>query len=256
MPDTTARYTVTANFPGCPPIRHDFEIDVQPNPIVNIGRDRDKCQWDTLQFRGQVSPGWYQFYSYEWEPASTVDAPTTSSVVFSGQQDTTLVLTVKTPAGCVGRDSARVTVRQGNFGTLNQADTAICPNDSLQLIAGGGVKYNWTPDLYLSDPMSATPVARVVTDINYTLLITDQYGCFDTLSLAVIVHPEAVLELGPDRTIYPGESVQFNPGTNCLYFSWAPPLGLNADSEYPLLCNRRHRVGLRCCRFSRCAGET
>ncbi len=229
-PDTTARYFVTASFPGCPNIVKDFLIDVQPNPVVSIGPDRDKCQFDTLQLNGMVSPTWYPFYSYQWEPAGVLTNPTTPSVVFYGQQDTTVVLTVTTPAGCVGRDSANIIVRQGNFATLTPIDTAVCPNDTVQFIATGGAIYNWTPGLYLSDSTSGTPVAHAVTDVAYTLLVTDQYGCFDTLTTGIIVHPEAVLELGEARTIYPGESFVANPSTNALYFSWAPPLGLSYDS--------------------------
>lgn len=230
LPDTTGRYFVTASFPGCPNIVKDFLIDVQPNPIVSIGPDRDKCQFDTLQLNGTVAPGWYSLYSYQWEPAGVLTTPTTPSVVFFGQQDTTIVLTVTTPAGCVGRDSVDITVRQGNFASLTPIDTAVCPNDTVQFIAAGGTSYNWTPGIYLSDSASATPVARAVTDVAYTLLVTDQYGCFDTLTTGIIVHPEAVLELGGERTIYPGESIVANPATNALYFSWAPPLGLSYDT--------------------------
>ena len=230
LADTTERYYVTASFPGCPNITKNFLIDVQPNPIVNIGVDRDKCQWDTLQLQAQVSPGWYPFYAYDWQPSAVLENPTTPAVIFFGQQDEDVVLTVRTPAGCIGRDTARITVRQGNFATLSPIDTAICPNDTVQFIATGGVDYNWTPGIYLSDSASATPVARAITDMDYTLLVTDQYGCFDTLYTGIIVHPEAVLELGEPRTIYPGEGITANPATNCLYFSWQPPLGLSSDS--------------------------
>jgi gliding motility-associated-like protein len=39
----------------------------------------------------------------------------------------------------------------------------------------------------------------------------------------------------PDTvTIYPGESYQMDPGGNCLYYTWFPPLGLsNADVSNP-----------------------
>jgi len=249
-PDTTRTYTVKASFPGCSDITKSLVIDVQPNPVVNIGPDRDKCQWDTLQFHGIVSPSWYTQYAYSWSPAADVDSATAQSVVFFGQQDATLVLTVTTPAGCTGQDQAQVTVRQGNFAELTPVDTAICPNDSIQFVVSGtGTIFNWTPGIYLSDSTSANPVQRGITDAEYVVLVTDQYGCYDTLQARVIVHPAAVLELGEDVTLFPGESHLMNPAGNCYYFAWTPPLGLsNANIANPTAMppvNTRYYVAAR-----------
>lgn len=228
-PDTSQLYTVTASYPGCPDIVKRLYIDVQPNPQVYVGPDRDKCQWDTLQFHPIVMPEGYPFYSYQWTPSGGINDPGIKDIIFSGQTNVLpLTFTVNTPAGCNGSDEVNVVVRQGNFGTLIPTDVSICPRDSIYFLADGGVQYDWTPGRYLSDSTSATPIGYPVTDIDYRLLITDQYGCLDTFDVMVQVQPDAVLNLGEDVTIFPGEQIRMDPSGNCLYYSWFPPHGLSA----------------------------
>jgi len=229
-PDSTHTYSVTASFVGCPNITKSLTIDVQPNPIVYVGPDRTICQWDTLQLNPSVTPGWYTHYSYNWTPGTHIDDPTHENVIFSGEQDTTLTLTVTTPVGCKGSDDMNVVVHPGNFAVMTPADTAICPLDTVAIHATGGVTYSWTPSLGLSDPASADPVAYPTADMSYTGIVTDQYGCKDTVNLNIVVHPTAVVEMEDSVAIYPGESYQMNPRGNCTYFEWFPPLGLTATN--------------------------
>lgn len=227
-PDTSHLFTLTATFPGCPNIVHSFFIDVQPNAQVFVGPDREKCQWDTIQIQPIVGPT-YPFYTYNWTPAGGIDDPHAKDIVFSGQADVKpLTLTVSTPAGCLGTDDLDVTVHAGNFGDVVPADTGICPRDTVHFVASGGVFYDWSPGYFLSDSSGATTAAYPVATTDFSVLITDQFGCYDTIPRTVVVHPDAVLQIGDDVTIYPGESVQMDPQGNGLYFQWFPPLGLSA----------------------------
>ncbi|WP_165836319.1 choice-of-anchor L domain-containing protein [Taibaiella soli] len=229
-PDSTHTYSVTASYPSCPNITKSITIDVQPNPIVYVGPDRTICQWDTLQLNPSVTPGWYTHYIYNWTPGTHIDEPTQKDIIFSGEQDTTLTLTVTTPAGCKGSDDMNIVVHPGNFAAMTPADTAICPRDTVAMHATGGVAYSWTPALGLNDAASADPVAYPTADIDYTGIVTDQYGCKDTVNLNIVVHPNGVVEMEDSVAIYPGESYQMNPRGNCTYFEWFPPLGLTATN--------------------------
>ena len=228
--DTTRTYTVTASYPTCPNIVKTMEVEVQPVPIVRLGRDTSKCQWDDLFIFADVEPRWYNQYTYTWEHNSGLSSHSVPNVIFRGQEDTMLILSVNTPKGCIGRDTVNITVRQGNFGSVMPIDTAICPNNTVQFIANGGVAYNWTPATYLDDATSSAPVADPITGMDYTIYMTDQYGCFDTIYASLEVHPEAVLELGDSIVLFPGESHRMNPHTNGLYFTWFPPLGLSSTT--------------------------
>ncbi|HEY0109146.1 MAG TPA: gliding motility-associated C-terminal domain-containing protein, partial [Fibrella sp.] len=114
-------------------------------------------------------------------------------------------------------------------------DTALCPRDTahLRVTSANNVPIAsviWTPDLYLSNDTSFTPLAYPVVTTRYFVTGRDTNFCLDTGSVLVTIKPEAVILLPDSTRIYPGESYQMDPGGNCLYFNWFPPYGLSADT--------------------------
>ncbi len=226
-PDTSATYIVTISIAGCPDKYDSFHIDVQPNPSVYIGGNRFICLYDTIHINADVKPNWYTGYSYSWSPATSLDFTNTPTVVFTAGVSQKYFLTVTTSAGCTGKDSAQLIVQAGDFGGVNQ-DFAVCPHDSVLLTGTGGSGYSWHPGLYLSDSNSATPWVKPISDITYHLVVTSIVGCHDTVSVRVTVHPAALITLDDSITLYPGETTQLTPVTNCNTFLWFPPAGLNS----------------------------
>ena len=229
-PDTSATYTVTVYYPGCPNILDSVRINVQPVPIVYLGGNRSVCEYDTIHITPSVTPQWYTGYIYSWSPATSLDNTTSSTVVFTAGDSTKIILTVTTPAGCTGIDSAEIIVHPDNFVHFDTS-LYLCPGDSVQLkpiSTGGGVTtYLWHPALYINDSGSATPWVHPLTSQSYWAIATSQYGCLDTISANIVVQPAAVLYLGDSVTLYPGQSYQMNPQTNCVTFMWLPPAGLS-----------------------------
>jgi gliding motility-associated-like protein len=174
-----------------------------------------------------IIPSWYTGCSYSWTPVLAVDFPDNPFAVFKGSDTTSLVLTVTTPAGCTGADSTMILVHPGNFASVSN-DLALCPHDSAQLLATGGITYHWSPETYLSSNSDPAPWVRPITSTSYTVIVADRFDCLDTLSVFVTVHPGAVFYLTDAVTIYPGESYQISPQTNCSYFNWTPTGGLSA----------------------------
>jgi gliding motility-associated-like protein len=234
-PDTSAMYYLSIKSPGCPTIRDSFFIDVQPDPTVYIGGNRFMCEFDSIHINAGVNPPWYKYYSYSWSPASAVDYPTAPVVVYTLDTSTKLYLTVTTPAGCMAEDSTLVTVYRGNFSNAYPANIFICPGDSTQLVDTGGVHYLWSPGTYLSNPTASNPWAFPITSTSYEVVASDIHGCHDTSTVNVTVYPAAVFTMLDSATIYPGESYQITPQTNCLTFSWFPTLGLsNSQISNPI----------------------
>lgn len=233
--DTTRIYTVTAHFGNCPDISKAVKIEVQPNPTVYIGADREKCYWDTVQFSSVVGPSWYQNYTYSWQPANEMGDPTVPNTWFFGHNTTNVTLVVTTPAGCKGSDDATVTVFPGSFASVSPADTGICPHDTAKLHVNGGVSWQWFPADYLNATNLSDVTATPWADMHYTVIVKDQHNCPDTLEATVAVHSNAVIDL-PDTVIMPENiAVQLDAGGNCLYYNWFPPLGLSAiDISNPM----------------------
>lgn len=227
-PDTSAMYYLTAFTTGCPSVQDSLYIDVQPTPLVYIGGNRQVCQYDTLHLVPSVTPGWYPGYIYSWTPSAPLDDTNTATVVFTASTTTNLYLTVTTTAGCTGIDSAQIIVHTGNF-AIAGPDVFICPHDSAQLsvTAPDGTSFHWSPSLYLSDSTVSTPWVHPISTVKYNIIATSSFGCTDTASISVTVYPSAVIFLPDSVTIYPGESYQISPQTNCTSFAWFPPAGLN-----------------------------
>jgi gliding motility-associated-like protein len=234
-PDTSAMYVVTATFSKCPDMHDTLRLDVQPVPAAFIGGSRFVCAGDTLHINALVAPTWYTHYSYSWTPATHLDNNNTDVVIFSGDKDTTIIMTVSTPVGCTTADSARITVF-AHSANLDTTNWDFCPHDSLVLHASGAVTYQWSPALYLSDSTGSQPVIKPITSQTYSVIATSSHGCKDTLHFQALVHPGAVIFIGDDTvTLHPGETYQIQPQTNCTRFMWFPPAGLsNAYVSDPL----------------------
>jgi gliding motility-associated-like protein len=225
-PDTSALYKVKVSYHRCPDFYDSVMIDVQPIPNVYIGGNRFVCEFDTVRLISSVTPGWYDNYSYTWTPASGLSATGDPAVFFTGIDTGTVILTVTTPAGCTGVDSARMLVLPGNFATM-QPELEFCPHDSAILVPEGGVSYQWSPAMYLSSDKAAQPIIKPITTQTYSIVATSSYGCKDTLYFKAIVHPAAVVFLEDSARLHLGEQYQIDPQSNCTIFSWSPSGGLN-----------------------------
>jgi gliding motility-associated-like protein len=228
-PDTSATYVVTVFYPGCPDIIDSVHIDVQPNPVVYLAGNRSVCDHDTLHLTASVSPQWYTGYTYSWSPFVSLDNSTTPTVVFTAGDSTEIILTVTTPAGCKGVDSTQIIVYPDSFVHYDTSIT-ICPGDSVQLHPLSDEQpttYLWRPGLYMNDTTSSAPKVYPITSQSYFAIATNQYGCHDTVVANITVQPAALLYLGDSVMLYPGQSYQINPQTNCTSFMWLPPAGLS-----------------------------
>jgi gliding motility-associated-like protein len=136
----------------------------------------------------------------------------------------------QTVAGCPSViDSIRVVVNPKPTVTVSEGAT-VCPRESLVMTATNPdaiAYYRWYPDLYLSDTSGPVVTTRPETNMEYMVVSTNMYGCTDTATVNVVVKAAAVIHLEDSVTLYPGESYQINPQTNCMTFSWTPAGGLD-----------------------------
>jgi len=251
-PDTSAEYYMIVSFPGCPNIVDSFHIDVQPIPSVNIGGNKNLCEGDTLHITAKVTPGWYTHYNYIWYPgnANLDTAADSGTVVYKAitrHDSEELVVKVFPPVFltnpqdslCFAMDSAAIYVHPSYFIRFDTS-FAVCPGDSLQFmpvdtttVPGMGIAgYHWSPGMYMDDSFAAQPWLHPITSETYRMIATSIYGCNDTQTVNVTVHPAALMNLGvgvvDSVIISPGQSYHVQPQTNCDNFLWFPPLGINS----------------------------
>jgi gliding motility-associated-like protein len=237
VPDTSAMYVVSAQIKKCPNKYDTMWVDVQPNPTVFAGENRFVCQNDTLHLTSYVQPQWYTHYSYSWSAGTALFDSVSQTVVFNGAISREEVLTVTTPAGCIGKDSLYITVYPAEV-LEAMPNLSLCPGDSAVLKPSSnlaGTSFRWIPPIYISDSLSGSPVIKPITSTNYLVVGTSSQGCKDTAAFSVKVNPAAVIYLGDSVLLYPGETYQINPQTNCTQFQWFPPYGLSdATASNPI----------------------
>lgn len=231
-PTQSTLYALTASFPGCPDSTQYLNINVESAVFVDLGPNQVICTGDTAIIEAMISP--YGNYNYEWTPEGNNYGPQGEpNIMYYGDTSITFQLKVSTPGSCYGMDSVSIQVLPKLFTEANTNDTGFCAGspDSLQIvISGGGNQYHWTPGYGLSDSTVADPLVYPGTTTDYTVYIQNAFGCADTQYIRVEVYPSAMIYLPDSVTLYPGESYQLSPETNCLYFQWFPPSGLSADN--------------------------
>jgi gliding motility-associated-like protein len=136
-------------------------------------------------------------------------------------------LTVENTKGCVKtivKDS--VLVRDKPLVILPFRDTLICSIDTLQLTAGGGITYTWSPTAVMLNSTSQNPLVYPKTTTTFKVTVSDN-GCINTDSIRVRVVDFVSLEAGPNATICLTDGYVFNPITDALRFAWSPAGTLN-----------------------------
>jgi len=223
-----SKYTIAAKFPGCiKDSTAEFDIEVQPNPIVKIEDDTKRCFGDTMKLKAVVTPTTYPF-TLKWTPGSSLNNANIIDPIFKATETTTLTLTASTSAGCTSSDDIKITVFPADF-VKTTGDTAICPGVKTQIhVAGGSIKsFRWYPELAISNRESADPFVYPNSTQVYALYAVDTNACHDTSYVKVVVHPKAIIQLPDSVILYPGQQLQIEPQGNCTYYSWFPPVGLS-----------------------------
>jgi gliding motility-associated-like protein len=120
-------------------------------------------------------------YTYSWTP----NGESTSSVVdlTAGVYD----LTVTDNAGCSVSESYTLTNSTVLTVSAMPITVTIEPGDSVQLQASGASNYSWSNTGSLSCSDCAAPIAAPTSTTTYTVTGTDDYGCFGTADVTIIV---------------------------------------------------------------------
>lgn len=191
---------------------------------LNLAGDTTICFGDTTQL---VAGG---AATYSWSPNQDIDDVTIANPSVWPSSTTLYVLEAETADGCQGADSVLVQVQ--SLPTANAgADVSVCDGESVQLIATGGVNYNWNPSSGLNNTTISNPNASPSNTTTYTVIVSDNIGCSDSDSVEVTVNPLTVVDAGPDRTLCQGQLVQFS-ASGAITYQWTPSTGLSNPNVF------------------------
>lgn len=200
-------------------------VNPKPNTAINA-INTTICVGDTqtITATGGVS--------YVWSPSATLTNPGSASTGAYPDVTTDYTVTATNSFGCTQTATATVPVHpltQANAGP----DTTMCQQDTIELMASGGVSYQWNNSLSLQGKTTATPACFALTTQTFTVTVTDANGCSESDQVTVTVYPLPTVSAGPNQRICLGKSVQIGgtpTGPGAAQFQWKPNSGLSDSS--------------------------
>lgn len=127
---------------------------------------------------------------YEWWPAAELGCATCPGPLAVAREGlTTYYVKVTSENGCSTIDSVRLFGRPRPVAHAG-ADTVVCRGTKLQLSGSGGVAYKWEPSDGLDCTTCPNPTVIATQNREYTLTITDAYGCIATDKVMVRIRPD------------------------------------------------------------------
>lgn len=215
----TTSYTVTVTDANECQSSGSMNITVFNLPFVDAGDDDYVCLGNTYQLNGAAGG-----VTYSWQPDNVLSNANILNPVATIQDTTSFILTTISQQGCPNSDTVVINVQKPIIATF-PADTFICRNDSIQLIATGGIYYEWKPSAGLSTNNISSPYASPENTTTYTVIIAND--CFnDSASFTITVYQLPIADAGLDTTIYRADSVLL-AGSGGVDYLWQPDIALS-----------------------------
>lgn len=251
-PSASSLYTVTiTDSIGCA-YTHSVSVRINQLPVPIVSRDTTLCPGDTTTL---VATGGT---SFAWSPSeglSCTDCPTPR---VAPTTTTTYTVVVGNMFGCTATSSIRVAIAPMPTITLTP-DTTMCPGQSLQLQASGGVRYQWSPSEGLSCTDCPNPIATPAQPTTYYATVFNSNNCSLVDSVRIELQPctlrAAISALDPFATLLLCDSAEQYctvrntgdlpvtvqswdvQGTQAASFSITPVLATNATFPIELAPN-------------------
>jgi gliding motility-associated-like protein len=222
-------------------------IQIQPalsNNIITAPAVTVFClSGDAASIMGNTPSGGNGVYNYQWQSSTDSitfnDIPGAITSTYDPPQlnvTTYFKRTISSGACTVLLSSNVVTVKIYSMPVASAGtDVAICPGSNTVLNASGGISYQWSPAIGLSNVNTANPTASPLVTTTYTVSVFNG-GCTSTASVTVTVVQIPIVNAGADQKIVNGQTVRLNgtiTGNNVKYY-WSPATYLdNPNSLNP-----------------------
>ena len=224
--NTSQTYTVlVTDANGCIDI-DSVMILINPLPVVQLSQgDTSICAGDGVQLGASGGT------QYQWSPTAGLNNPGIANPIASPISPMHYVVTVTDANGCVNNAALDIDFYAATDPNAQPASISICPGESVQLNAIGGVTYQWTPATDLDNANIQNPLSTPAGTTNYTVTIVDLHGCSYTDEALITVYPAAFADAGLDQTIVKGQMILLNGQLGTSYL-WTPATGLS-DPNIP-----------------------
>lgn len=219
-PTGTTSYIVFITIGTC--IASDTVTVFVDNPTpVSAGSDLEICFGQSVQLSATNAT------SYTWTPSTGLSSTTVPNPTATPSVTTTYYVTGVN--GCFTTTDTVTVVVHPLPDVIVSPGYSVCPGAEVDLIASGGVSYQWFPTDGVTDPNSPSTTAIVNYSTDYTVLVTDIFGCVDTALVSYTTFDLPAITISPDTVIYLGNSYPIIV-TGGVGYQWSPSTGLNATN--------------------------
>ena len=223
-PQNTTNYKVVGQASnGCKDSTWAY-ILVNPLPVLQVNPDSTNlCIGDSVTLTATGAA------TYNWTPASSLSSATGSTVSAKPAASTVYTLRGTSNQGCIDSVTAYVGIHPYPVLSLSPLNPHMCPNDSVQLIAGGADNYQWSPATGLNTTSNDTVIAKPSQITTYQVIGSNNYGCSDTMNTTVSVSP--VIQVSPaSAAICIGDSVMLTVSSNTSSTTYVWNTGATSDT--------------------------
>ena len=223
---TNGVYELRINYAdgSCSICNNGITLTVPAGPVANAGSNQIvTCSSPSVTLSGSGG------VSYNWSPSAGISNPNIAGPTASPSNSTTYTLTVTDGNGCTDTDAVTITANN-SAPTASAGSNQIinCTNTSALLNGSGGVSYNWSPSIGLSNSNIASPTATPSSTTTYTLTATGSNGCTDTdVTIVTVNTVTPTANAGNDVSIDCITTTTTLSGNGGVSYSWSPSVGLS-----------------------------
>lgn len=210
-------------------------VDTFNLPNISAGNDLFMCPEDTIQIIGTGPIG----TSFNWSPSTGIFSPSQAITLAHPSATTSYILGGTDGNGCYNQDTMLLTVHPAAVAEAGP-NTEMCIGGSVQLDGSGGVIYDWSPGIVVSDSTLEDPTGFPGIDTRMILRVFDANGCTNIDSTFITVHPLPTVTTSLSDTIMcDGDTIQLTAFGGVQY-EWAPanlvnPLISQTTNAFPLV---------------------
>jgi gliding motility-associated-like protein len=172
--------------PGACPVVTIYTISIVNTKTVTEKSTVYVCEGAQLSF--QVESGWEQVL---WSSIKKGVLSNENSLVFQVTEADTVKVELS-DGGCSIERATAINISNPEL-VLDETAYQVMKGESIQLSAGGGETYVWSPASGLDNPAIANPVATPVQTTEYQVTVVDSIGCTVEGKVLVIVEETAFI---------------------------------------------------------------
>jgi gliding motility-associated-like protein len=208
----------------------DQPVIIAKTPQLAIGHDSPVCVPASVQYRAFWLNSDTSQLSWKWSfgNGQSSDLFKPDPIFYDKPASYPVSLTASNRYGCA--DTVKKLVIVNDTPNVVVGPPAhLCFGNTLQLVATGGVKFQWDNNSSLSCLTCKDPVASPSSNQIYRAVVTDTNGCKSSDTVLVKVKLPAALSAGPGDTLCVGQSIQLQASGTERY-SWSPSTGLSSTT--------------------------